>query len=209
MSTSFQRTFHHLVVASNILNRTPAPSSVALNPLQSLLQPLLPPSHRSSSLTQSKESQSPKLVHDDCTYVYHKKRANGYIAWSCDQTYKAARDKGSACPSTAVKTVMTSTSTLEYSRDNSHPPPTGRTGALILKNKIKAAGMTDRTVKPHRILGDTLKNVPEHVKNHLHLLHIPRSLLSPWKVFNSGPSDTGILVLTTDSNHSMVWRWEL
>ena len=104
-------------------------------------------------------------------------------------------------PSTAVKAGMTSTSTLEYSRDNSHPPPTGRTGALILKNNIKTAGMTDRTVNPHRILGDTLKNVPEHVENHLHLLHIPSSLLSPWKVFDFGPSDTRILVLTTDSKH--------
>ena len=37
MSISFQRTFRHLVVASNILNGTPqltpAPSSVAVNPL--------------------------------------------------------------------------------------------------------------------------------------------------------------------------------
>ena len=117
--------------------------------------------------------------------MYHKNRAIGYIAWWCDQTNKAAQDKGSACPSTAVKTGMTSTSTLEYFRDNSHPHPTGRTGALILKNNIKTAEMTDRTVKPHQILGDTLKNVPEHVENHIHLLHIPRSLLSPWKVFDS------------------------
>ena len=125
-------------------------------------------------------------------------------------TNKAARDKGSACPSTDVKTGMTSTSTLENSRDNSHPPPTGSTGALILKNNIKTAGTTDRTAKPHRILGDTLKNVPEHVENQLHRLHIPKSLLSPWKVFHSGPSDTRILVLTTDSNHDFLYtsiRW--
>ena len=89
------------------------------------------------------------------------------------------------------------------------------------------------TAKPHRILGDTLNNVPEHFDNHLHkppalkqiirrkrkkdavsanpdlvfacdrslhLLHIPRSLLSPWKVFDSSPSDTRILFLTTCSD---------
>ena len=101
---------------------------------------------------------------------------------------------------------MSSTSTLEYSRGNSHLPPTGRTKALILKNNIKTVGTTDRTAKPHRILGDILNNVPEHVENHLHLLHIPRSLLSPWKVFDSGPSDTRILVLTTASNHDLLCK---
>ena len=203
---------------------TPAPSSVAVNPLP-LMPNLVPapsttPFSTSSIVTASSSatpvpvpdpapapSSSPtQLVHDGCTYVYHKKRASGYIAWRCDQTNKAARDKGSACPSTAVKTGMTSTSTLEYSRDNPHPPPTGRTGALILKNNIKTAGTTDRTAKPHRILGDTLNKVPEHVENHLHLLHIPRSLLSPWKVFDYGPSDTRILVLATDSNHDFLCK---
>ena len=138
--------------------------------------------------------------------MYQNKRASGYIAWRCDQTNKAARDKRSACPSTAVTTGMTSTSTLEYSRDHSHPPPTGRTEALILKNNLNTAGTTDRTAKPRRILGDTLNNVSEHVYNHLHLLHISRSLLSPWMVFVSGPSDTRILVLTTDSNHDFLCK---
>ena len=142
----------------------------------------------------------PKLVNDGYTYVYHKKRESGYIAWRCDQNNKAARDKGSACPSTAVTTGMTSTSTLEYSRHHYHPPPTGRFGALILRNNPNTAATSDRTVKPHRILGDTLSNVPEHVDRSLHFLHIPRSLLSPWKVFDSGPSDTRIFVLTFDSN---------
>ena len=89
----------------------------------------------------------------------------GYNAWRCDQNNKAARDKGSACPSTALATGMTSTSSLEYSRDHSYPPPTGRTGAL--KNNLKTAGTADWTAKSHRILGDTLNNVPEHVDNHL------------------------------------------
>ena len=95
---------------------------------------------------------------------------------------------------------MTFTSTLEYSRHHSHPPPTGRTGALILKNNPKTAGTSDRTAKPRRILGDTLSNVPEHVNRSLHFLNVPRSLFSPWKVFDSCPSDTRILVLTSDSN---------
>ena len=132
--------------------------------------------------------------------MYNKKKESGYIAWRCDQNNNAARDNGSACPSTAVTTGMTSTSTLEYSRHHSHPPPTGRTGALVLKNNPRTAGKSDRTAKPHRILGDTLSNVPEHVDRSLHLLHIPRSLLSPWKVFDYGLSDTRILVLTSDSN---------
>ena len=107
----------------------------------------------------------------------------------------------------------------------------------------------DTTSKPHRIVADSLNNVPEDVNNHLPeppslkrtiqrkrkidtvtanpdlalacdrsflLLRIPQTLLRSWKYFDSGPSDSRILILTTDSNldflcqsFEVVWRWDL
>ena len=58
-------------------------------------------------------------------------------------------------------------SSLEYARPHSHPPPTGRIGAYKVKNNIKSAASRDTTSKPHRIVADSLNNVPEDVNNHL------------------------------------------
>ena len=94
-----------------------------------------------------------------------------------------------------------------------------------MKNNIKSAASRDTTSKPHRIVADSLNNVPEDVNNHLPeppslkrttvtanpdlalacdrsllLLQIPQTLLRSWKYFDSGPSDSRILILTTDSN---------
>ena len=128
---------------------------------------------------------------------------------------------------------MSSSSSLEYARPHSHPPPTGRIGAYKVKNNIKSAASRDTTSKPHRIVADSVNNVPEDVNNHLPeppslkrtiqrkrkidtvtanpdlalacdrsllLLQIPQTLLRSWKYFDSGPSDSRILILTTDSN---------
>ena len=75
--------------------------------------------------------------------------------------------KGRLCNATAVTTGMSSSSFLEYARPHSHPPPTGRIGAYKVKNNIKSAASRDTTNKPHRIVADSLNNVPEDVNNHL------------------------------------------
>ena len=62
---------------------------------------------------------------------------------------------------------MSSSSSLEYARPHSHRPPTGRIGAYKAKNNIKSAASRDTTSKPHRIVADSLNNVPEAVNNHL------------------------------------------
>ena len=114
-----------------------------------------------------------------------------------------------------------------YARPHSHPPPTGRIGAYKVKNNIKSAASRDTTSKPHRIVADSLSNVPEDVNNHLPeppslkrtiqrkrkidtvtanpdlalacdrsllLLQIPQTLIRSWKYFDSGPSDSRILI---------------
>ena len=72
-----------------------------------------------------------------------------------------------SCNATAVTTGMSSSSSLAYARPHSHPPPTGRIGAYKVKNNIKSAASRYTTSKPHRIVADSLNNVPEDVNNHL------------------------------------------
>ena len=98
------------------------------------------------------------MVHGGYIYNYHKDRANGYIAWRCEQYSQGARLNGTACNATAVTTGTSSSSTLHYARNHNHPPFTGCVGARKVKNKIKAAASQYKTAKPYKIVSDSLHN---------------------------------------------------
>ena len=58
-----------------------------------------------------------KLIIDGYTYTFQKERNNGCVAWRRDLNNKAARDKGTACNTTAVTTSTSTSSFLEYPRN--------------------------------------------------------------------------------------------
>ena len=79
-----------------------------LQPAAQQGQPPIPPPENASPLEFVTSNRGkPKLVHEGYTYVYHKDRANGNIAWKCDKNNKASRDKGTACNAKAVTTGTT------------------------------------------------------------------------------------------------------
>ena len=81
----------------------------------------------------------------------HKERNNGCVVWRCDLNNKAARDKGSACNSTAVTTGTSTSSSLEYAKPHSHLSDLGRIGGEKIRESTKEASKS-MTEKPHKIL---------------------------------------------------------
>ena len=256
---SLQETDQNLSTTNNTI---PDPQSLMPAPFVQLPQPTvsvqpaiagpstvesdhrIPASVPSSQIDFIKSNRGkPKMVHGGYIYNYHKDRANGYIAWRCEQYSQGARLNGTACNATAVTTGTYSSSTLHYARDHNHPPFTGCVGARKVKNKIKAAASQDKTAKPYKIVSDSLHNATDMTCNMLPddgslkrnvqrqrkrdkiatnpdltlacdtsllLLQIPPTLLSSWVVFDSGPSDTRIIMLTSEANLdflSQSMRW--
>ena len=217
--------------STNLQNAAQPSSTPAIPNLHPAPQQPTPSTQPSSTLEfVTSVRGKPKLLHEGYTYVYHKDRANGNVAWKCDQNNKVAKDKGAGCNATAVTTGTTSTSNLEYAKPHSHPPAPGRVGADKLKNKLKGASTRDSTAKPHRLVAESLADVPADVNNSLPensslkrmiqrkrkeealaanpglaqacdrslwLLYIPLIPLTLWTVFDSGPGDDRIIMLTT------------
>ena len=128
---------------------------------------------------------------------------------------------------------MTSSSTLEWAKDHSHPPNSGKIKAKLVCTEAKARVTAEPTLTPHVIVADCLSELPPNVQLNLprpksikrslqrqrkanshHInpdlalandrslseLHIPESLLLPFKYYDSGPAENRIIMLTTDTN---------
>ena len=133
----------------------------------------------------------------------------------------------------AVTTGKSSSSTLEYARDHNHPPSTGRVGAykvnnniqdrtakphkIVLNNLWNVTEMTNNSLSEDSSMKKTVQQQQKRdnlavnldlalaCDISLLLLQIPPTLLSDWKVFDSGPSSTRVIILTTEPNQSMRW----
>ena len=177
MSSVFKRTFEHLrAVNVELLGPPPLVPAPNAPPLTATSQttassaapPTLQPAHPAvAHLPTLNSAPSPasvssstiefiksfrgktKMFHDGHTYTFHKERNNGYVVWRCDLNNKAARDKGSACYSTAVTTGTSTSSSLEYAKPHSHLPDPGRIGGEKIRESTKEAAKTT-TEKPSR-----------------------------------------------------------
>jgi hypothetical protein len=191
MANLFQQTFRNVRASNNVLLGPPPLQPAPTAPLPTLqrVQPLptpplpvlhaAPPPAASTNTTIefiNSTRGKPKLLHDGYTYVYHKDRSNGNVAWRCDLNNKASRDKGISCSSTAVTTGTSSSSSLEYAKPHSHPPAPGRVGAYKVRNVVKTAASTHATAKPHLIVASSLSNLPADVHQNLNRSNLKRSI---------------------------------
>ena len=234
MSSTFQRTFQHLAAANNTLH---GPPPLIPAPSVQVPQPTAPPAPAPSAPAPSATAPTPpsqlefinstrgkpKLVHGGYIYVYHKDRSNGNIAWRCEQYSKPASTR---CSAAAVTTGKSSSSTLEIT--TIHPLPgvslhrTAKPHKIVLNNLQNVTEMTNNSLPESSSMKKTVQRQRKRdnlaanpdlalaCDRSLLLLQIPPTLLSAWKVFDSGPSSTRVIILTTEPNldflcQSMRW----
>ena len=182
----------------------------------------------------------PKLVHGGYIYVYHKDKSNGNIAWRCEQYSKPASTRCSAAAVTNRKSSSStleyardhnhpcSTGRVGAYKVKGNlktvasQDRTAKPHKIVLNNLQNVTEMTNNSLPEDSSMKKTVQRQRKRdnlaanpdlalaCDRSLLFLQIPPTLFSAWKVFDSGPSSTRVIILTTEPNldflcQSMRW----
>ena len=181
-----------------------------------------------------------RLSQGEFIYVYHKERSNGNIAWRCHQYSQPANTRCSAAAvTTGTSSSSTLKYARDHNhppsagrvgvykvKNNlktvSSQDRTAKPHKIVLDNLRNVTELTNnwlhedtslkKTVQRQRKRDNLAANpdLTQACDRRLILLQIPPTLLSAWKVFDSGPSSTRVITLTTEPNREFLcqsMRW--